>query len=67
VAFCCTINVTFSMFMGAGMASIRAARSPYGVHSGMVVGAVWVVCYTALISGSVSLFSVAGAGRASGC
>jgi hypothetical protein len=60
------VNVTFSMCMGAGMDSMRAARSPWGVHAGMVVGGVWEVGYTALVCGCMGWFSVAGAGRASG-
>jgi hypothetical protein len=47
VAFYYTMNCTFSMLTGAGMASIRAARSTMGVDMGIVVGAWWVVGYMA--------------------
>jgi hypothetical protein len=71
VVFCCIVNCAFSMWIGAGMDSISAARSPWGVAMGSVVGALWVVGYIARISLLASSWVCSefsdGSGRASAC
>ena len=61
MVFCYTVNWMFSMWMGAGIESIRAVRCSCGVAAYMVVGARWVIGWIALMGGPVSWFVVGGA------
>ena len=71
VGFYCIVNYAFSMWIGAGMDSIRAARSPCGADVRSVVGESWVVgciARTSFLATSWVYWVVSdGAGRASGC